>query len=84
MRLALFGILPLLAACAAAPRDEPKEFSRDRIVELFVTVREGERRRDAEYAGRALHYACAADRVQHERDLAYLVGAQAGPVCAPR
>jgi len=87
VRYALFGFLPLLAACAGSAtraQDDVDEFSAARIIQLYVTVREGERRRDAEYAGRALHYSCARDRARHESDLAYLKGVQAGPICAPR
>ena len=84
MRRALIGLLPLLAACATTTSDPGDEFSTGSVMELYVTGREGERRRDAEYAGRALHYASDADRVRHERDLAYLKGVQAGPVCARR
>jgi len=86
VRITVLGLIAWLTACAGTTggiQDDAADFSKHRIVELYVTVREAERRRDPEYAEDALRYASSADRTLHHGDIAYLEGVQAGPVCAP-
>ena len=57
-------------------------WTRGELVDLFVHVREAERRRAPEEACQALHFQNRGDRQFYLEELYYLAGVPSGPICA--
>ncbi|MHC4972571.1 MAG: hypothetical protein ACYTG3_09585 [Planctomycetota bacterium] len=80
------ALVLLLAACATTSNSlRPtggSAFSRAELIDLFVHWREGERRRDVKAAQKTLYFQRSSDRSFHRRELEYIAGLPAGPICA--